>query len=205
MFDLLAWMDWVVQSYGYLGAFAVCFLGNVTILLPVPFALVVYAFGATLDPLILGLVSGVGCTVGELSAYLVGRGGRRIMDRRYGDRLDAVERLIDRYGAIVVFLAALLPIPDDLILVPLGILKYDLRRIFVAMLTGKTLMCLVIAYAGHYSYSMIVDVFESSGLMGVAASVVLLVVTLYIMIRIDWTKLIDGVTKAAPQTPPEKK
>jgi uncharacterized membrane protein YdjX (TVP38/TMEM64 family) len=197
LFDLLAWMDWVVQSYGYLGAFAVCFLGNVTILLPVPFALVVYAFGATLDPLILGLVSGVGCTVGELSAYLVGRGGRKIVEGRYGDRLDAVERLIDRYGALLVFLAALLPIPDDLILVPLGILKYDLKRIFGAMLAGKIIMCLVLAYAGHYSYSKIVDIFESSGLMGVAASVVLLVIILYIMIKVDWTKLIDSVTKAA--------
>jgi len=44
---------------------------------------------------------------------------------------------------------------------------------------------------------MIVDIFESSGLMGVAASVVLLVIILYIMIKVDWTKLIDSVTKAA--------
>jgi len=198
-------MDWVVQSYGYLGAFAICFLGNITILLPIPFALVVYAFGATLDPLILGLVSGVGCAVGELSAYLVGRGGRRIMNRRYGDRFDAVERLIDRYGAFIVFLAALLPIPDDLILIPLGVLKYDLRKIFVAMLTGKTLMCLALAYAGKYSYSMIIDIFESRGWVGVAASVVLLAITLYIMIRVDWTKLFDDVTKAASQIPPVRK
>jgi len=196
LFDLLAWMDWVVQSYGYLGAFAVCFLGNVTILLPVPFALVVYAFGATLDPLILGLVSGVGCTIGELSAYLVGRGGRKIVEGRYGDRLDAVERLIDRYGTLLVFLAALLPIPDDLILVPLGVLKYDLKKILGAMLAGKILMCLALAYAGHYSYSMIVDIFESSGLMGVAASIVVLIIILYIMIKVDWTKLIDNMTKA---------
>jgi uncharacterized membrane protein YdjX (TVP38/TMEM64 family) len=203
--EILAWMDWVVQSYGYLGAFAVCLLGNLSIILPVPFALVVYAFGATLDPLILGLVSGVGCTVGELSAYLVGRGGRRIMNRRYGKRFDAVERLIDRYGALVVFLAALLPIPDDLILIPLGILKYDLKKILVAMFVGKTLMCLVIAYAGKYSYSFVVDIFESSGWMGVAASVVLLAITLYIMVRVDWTKLFDGVAKAASQTSTEKK
>jgi ACR3 family arsenite efflux pump ArsB len=65
------------------------------------------------------------------------------------------------------------------------------------MLAGKIIMCLVLAYAGHYSYSKIVDIFESSGLMGVAASVVLLVIILYIMIKVDWTKLIDSVTKAA--------
>jgi uncharacterized membrane protein YdjX (TVP38/TMEM64 family) len=65
-------MNELVASYGYAGAFAVCLVGNVSIVLPVPFALVVYAFGSVLDPLVLGVVAGVGSTIGEMSSYCLG-------------------------------------------------------------------------------------------------------------------------------------
>lgn len=195
MFDLWTWMNSLVQGYGYLGAFAVCVLGNVTIFLPIPFAFVIYAFGATLDPLLLGLIGGLGCTVGESSAYLLGRGGRKIVEGKYGERLNAVEKLIDRYGAVVVFLTALLPVPDDIILIPLGMLKYDFKKVLVAMFLGKTLMCLILSYAGRFSYSMVITVFESSGFIGVVVSLALLVIIIYAMLKVDWTRLVEDVTK----------
>src|SRR5512138_3667261 len=109
--DIWLWMTEIVTAYGYLGAFMMCIVGNVSIILPIPFALVVYAFGATLNPLILGIVSGVGSTIGEMSAYLIGRGGRKVIEDKYGNRLDAVKKLIERHGMMVIILVSLLPIP----------------------------------------------------------------------------------------------
>jgi len=71
------WMEGFVRSYGYMGAFFISIFGNFTIFFPVPFTITIYAFGATLDPLILGVVCGLGSTIGEFSAYLVGRGDSR--------------------------------------------------------------------------------------------------------------------------------
>ncbi len=189
--DIWTWMIELVTVYGYLGAFVVCALGNISIIIPIPFALVVYAFGSTLNPLLLGLVSGLGSTLGEMFSYFLGWGGRKVIESRYGSRLDAVENLIDRYGALTVFLFALLPLPDDLLLIPLGMMKYDIKKTFIAMLLGKTLMCLLLASSGAFSFNFLRDVFASGGVVGGAASLILLVVIIIGMVKIDWAKIFD--------------
>ncbi len=190
MADIWAWMGNLVASYGYSGAFLISIFGNFTVFFPVPFVLTIYAFGATLNPLLLGLVCGLGSTVGEFSAYLIGRGGRRIIDDRYGERLESAKLLVQEYGMAVIFVFAVLPLPDDLILIPLGMLRYSLKKAMIAMLLGKTIMCVAVAYAGRYSYAIIRDVFVSSGVVGGLASTLLLAVIVYAMIKIDWAKYI---------------
>jgi membrane protein YqaA with SNARE-associated domain len=189
--DIWAWMGDLVASYGYAGAFLISIFGNFTIFFPVPFVLTIYAFGATLNPLILGLVCGVGSTFGEFSAYLIGRGGRRVINDRYGERLETAKLLVQEHGMAVIFAFAVLPLPDDLILIPLGMLRYSLKKAMVAMFLGKTIMCVAVAYAGRYSYTLIRDVFVSSGVLGGLASTLLLAAIVYAMIKIDWTKYID--------------
>lgn len=191
MADIWAWMGNLVASYGYAGAFLISLFGNFTVFFPVPFVLTIYAFGATLNPLLLGLVCGLGSTVGEFSAYLIGRGGRKIIDDRYGDRLESAKLLVQEYGMAVIFVFAVLPLPDDLILIPLGMLRYSLKKAMTAMLLGKTIMCVAVAYAGRYSYAIIRDIFVSSGVVGGLASTLLLAVIVYAMIKIDWAKYID--------------
>ena len=189
--DVWTWMTELVTVYGYLGAFLVCTLGNISIFIPIPFAIIVYAFGSTLNPLLLGLVSGLGSTIGEMVSYFLGWGGRRMIESRYGSRLDAAKRLIDRYGALSVFLFALLPLPDDLLLIPLGMMRYDLKKTFIALLLGKTLMCIFLAYAGAFSFSYLRDVFAAGGVVGGVASVVMLVIIIIVMLRIDWAKMLE--------------
>ncbi|MFH0851001.1 MAG: VTT domain-containing protein, partial [Candidatus Bathyarchaeota archaeon] len=156
--DIWEWMNQTVYAYGYAGAFVISIFGNFTVFFPVPYVLTIYAFGATLNPVLLGLVCGAGSTVGEFSAYLIGRGGRRVIDERYGERLETAKLLVQRYGMAIIFLFAVLPLPDDLILIPLGMLRYSLKKAMTAMFIGKTIMCTAVAYAGRYSYSFIKDV-----------------------------------------------
>ncbi|GAG50019.1 unnamed protein product [marine sediment metagenome] len=47
------------------------------------------------------------------------------------------------------------------------------------------------AYAGRFSYTFVRDIFESGGIVGGIASVVLLVVILIAMMKIDWTRFIE--------------
>lgn len=185
------WMADLVTNYGYAGAFLISIFGNFTIFFPVPFTITIYAFGATLNPLLLGLVCGVGSTIGEFSAYLVGVGGRKVIEGRFEERLESAKRLIERYGATIIFIFALLPLPDDIILIPLGVLRYDLKKALGAMFLGKTIMLTFVAYAGRYSYTFVKDIFESGGVFGGVASVALLVVILVAMMKIDWTRFID--------------
>ena len=189
--DVWGWMADLITNYGYAGAFLISIFGNFTIFFPVPFTITIYAFGATLNPLLLGLVCGIGSTIGEASAYLVGMGGRKVIEGRFEERLESAKRLIQHYGATIIFIFALLPLPDDIILIPLGVLRYDLKKALGAMFLGKTIMLTFVAYAGRYSYTFVKDIFESGGVFGGVASVALLVIVLVAMIKIDWTRFID--------------
>lgn len=192
MMDIWDWMGGLIQNYGYAGAFLLSIFGNLTIFFPVPFTITIYIFGATLNPLILGIVCGLGSTIGEFSAYLVGRGGRELIDDRYGQRLENAKKLVQRYGMFIIFLFAALPLPDDLILIPLGMIKYSLRKAIVAAFLGKVTMCVVVAYAGRFSLEIVRDLFKSSGILGGVISIALLVILLIAIVRIDWTRFIGN-------------
>ena len=180
-----------MSTYGYAGAFLISIFGNFTIFFPVPFTITIYAFGATLNPIILGVVCGIGSTIGEFSAYLVGMGGRKVLEERYGDRLEMAKRLIQKHGMAVVFIFALLPLPDDLLLIPLGMLRYDIRKVMIAAFFGKVGMCLPIAFAGRFSFVFVKEIFESSGILGGVLSVVLLAIIVVAMLVIDWSKFVN--------------
>jgi membrane protein DedA with SNARE-associated domain len=184
-------MGELVSTYGYAGAFLISIFGNFTIFFPVPFTITIYAFGVTLNPLLLGLTCGLGSTIGEFSAYMVGAGGRKVIEGRYGERLENARLLIERYGMAIIFLFALLPLPDDVILIPLGMMRYDLKKALIAAFLGKVAMCTIVAYAGRFSYTFVRDIFESGGIVGGIGSVVLLAIILIAMMRIDWTRFIE--------------
>jgi membrane protein YqaA with SNARE-associated domain len=184
-------MGEMVATYGYAGAFLISIFGNFTIFFPVPFTITIYAFGVTLNPLLLGLTCGLGSTIGEFSAYLVGMGGRKVFEGRYGERLESAKLLIERYGMAIIFLFALLPLPDDVILIPLGMMRYDLKKAMIAAFLGKFAMCTIVAYAGRFSYTFVRDIFESGGIVGGIGSVVLLAIIMIAIMRIDWTRFIE--------------
>ena len=188
-------MSNLVATYGYLGAFIISIFGNFTVFFPVPFVITIYAFGATLNPLLLGLSCGLGSTIGEFSAYLIGRGGRRVLDDKYGKQLETAKLLVQKHGMAIIFLFAVTPLPDDLILIPLGMLRYNLKKAMLAMFVGKFLMCTSVAYAGRYSYSLIRDIFASSGWVGGFASTILLIIITYLLLKVDWTKFIENEMK----------
>jgi membrane protein DedA with SNARE-associated domain len=182
-------------SYGYIGAFLISFLGNLTIFIPVPFAFFIIALGATLNPFLVGVACGLGSTLGKLLAYLVGWAGRKLIDERYGSRLESAKSLIRRYGAVMVFLFALLPLPDDLIMIPMGMLRYSFVNFLIATLIGKLVMGLILAYSGHFGFRIIHLLRETSGILTSLATVILFIFIVVVLVKIDWGRLLDRANK----------
>ena len=48
-----------------------------------------------------------------------------------------LQRLLGRYGAIGAFIAAVSPIPDDIVYIPLGLAKYSPWKFAIATFLGK--------------------------------------------------------------------
>ena len=212
--DIATWLSNFALQYGYLGIFLISLLGATSIFVPIPSSVVIFTLASLpqFDPLLIAAAAGAGAAIGELSGYLIGFGGRKIIGEKYKKKMDILMRLFKRFGPIVIFGFALTPLPDDLLFIPLGVMRYNLLRAFVPALLGKFLSNLIIAYAGRFFLQAIGDFFGVEGegsvaLIGIILAVVLLVVILIIMFKVDWEKraekYLNETEKQGSKTSPE--
>ncbi len=184
--------EFAVQ-YGYFGVFFISMLGALSVFLPIPYTVVIFTLGGlqTFDPLWIAVAAGAGAAVGEFSGYLIGFGGRRVIGEKYKKKMDFLTKLFRKFGAIVIFVFALTPLPDDLLFIPLGIMRYNLLRAFVPALLGKFVSNFIIAYSGRLALTFINDLFGvegegTSALIGIILALILMVIVFIIMFKVDW-------------------
>ena len=156
---LLAFQGWAesfVGSFGYLGIFIVSFIGNASVILPVPAFILVFTFGSILNPLLVGLAAGVGGGLGEITGHLIGRGGRKALLKKYKKQLARTKTWTKKRGIFpVIIMFGATPLPSDVIGIFSGLIRYDYKKFFLASIIGKTIMNTYIALAGYYSFEAI--------------------------------------------------
>ena len=88
--DLADWMQNFAVQYGYLGIFFISLLGATSVIIPIPSSVVIFILGGLtsstgflFEPLFIAVAAGAGAAVGELSGYLVGLGGRKVIGEKY--------------------------------------------------------------------------------------------------------------------------
>ena len=198
--DIQDWLYTFATQYGYLGIFLISLLGATAIFIPIPYTVVIFILGGLLDngnwvfePLWIAVAAGAGAAIGEFSGYLIGFGGRKVVGEKYKKRMDFLTKLFKKYGTIAIFIFALTPLPDDLLFIPLGVMRYSLLRAFVPAILGKFLSNLIIAYSGRLSLEIVSALFGVEGegtslLVGTIIGIVLLVIVFIIMFKLDWEK-----------------
>jgi membrane protein YqaA with SNARE-associated domain len=187
----LNWMrDFAVQ-FGYFGVFVISFIGSVSVVFPVPYTIVIYLLGAVLDPFFVAVSGGLGSALGEFSGYALGYYGRKVVNKERRRKMDYMVKVFDRYGPAAIFLFALTPLPDDLLFIPLGVMRYSFWKAFIPAVLGKMLMTFILAYSGQQSITMIKTLFSGSGLLGMVITFALLITIIVAMVKIDWEKVFE--------------
>ncbi len=138
----------------------VCFLGAL-IPIPVPYALPITLFaavwfktlGLTAWALIIVLVflASLANTIGDLIDYLVGKEYQHILSKEEPEAQDRWSRLFSskpKTVPLVIVIFGLTPLPDSLLLVPLGIIKYDIKKTFIWMFLSRIVMMSFFALGG---------------------------------------------------------
>lgn len=139
--------------YGYLGIFLLTVVCSATIIFPLPGEAVLIAAGGALNPFWLGLVASIGGALGELTGYLAGYWGRKIIVGEYQERYQQAERWMRRYGIPTVFVFALVPLLlFDLAGIAAGALRFPLWKFLLACWVGKLIRSLAEAYLGWGSF-----------------------------------------------------
>jgi membrane protein YqaA with SNARE-associated domain len=138
-------------SLGYPGVSVIMFFSSATVLLPAPgFATLLAASGlAQLNPWVLGIFAAIGSSVGELTGYLVGLGGRRALHQTAGPWTRRCEFFMRRWGFLTILAMASFPNPFfDAVGILAGSLGYPARRLWVACMIGNTLKYTALALLG---------------------------------------------------------
>jgi uncharacterized membrane protein YdjX (TVP38/TMEM64 family) len=146
-------------AYGYPGIFLISILANGTILLPAPGIAIVFAMGGVFNPFFVGIVSGAGAAIGELSGYMAGFSGQVVAEKT--KIYQQIEKWMEKYGMLTIFILAAIPNPFfDLAGMAAGMLKMPLHKFLISCVGGKIIKMWIFAYAGAYSVNWLVNIMK---------------------------------------------
>jgi len=141
-----------LQDWGYAGVFFISLVSSATVFVPMPGFAIVFAMGAFLNPLLVGVAAGVGSGLGEMTGYLAGFAGH---DAVMGTKLFRRHKEgIEKYGLFGIFALAFVPNPVfDIAGVAAGAIRMPLWKFLLATIAGKTARYILLAYAGEIAYA----------------------------------------------------
>lgn len=148
-------LNWkLLKPYGYLGVFLLTLLSDATVIVPFPGLAGIFVTGGFLNPILVGIVGGIGSALGELTGYLAGYGGRAVIEDRA--LYTKLEKWMQRNGTLTIFVLSVIPNPVfDVAGIAAGILKFSLWRFLIACALGKAIKFIAIAFAGAASWDVI--------------------------------------------------
>ena len=135
------------EGLGYLAVFIITVVASATIILPAPAAVTVGAFGALLNPWLVGAVAAAGQTLGEMSGYYVGWSGKGVASGIRG--YPTTRRWMRRHGGVTLFVLALIPNPFfDVAGMIAGATNFGVFRFVAFSMPGRTIKNIGFACAG---------------------------------------------------------
>lgn len=139
-------------NLGYPGVFLIALISGFNLFIPIPavsFTPIFVEAGLNIWLLILFIV--LGTSIADGIAYTIGRVGRELAGSWMREKLvKQLDRLKSKYylGPLIAlfFFAALAPLPNEIILVPLGLMGYKFRYVFIPYLAGNTIFNIFVAF-----------------------------------------------------------
>ena len=167
-----------LQPHSYYGLFIISFLATAPVPVFIPNAIIVFMLGTLLNPLLIGLIGGLGSTTGNLLTYFTGRAGIKFFSsfisivspenqpagrlRRIANRVKATKwyRLAQQRRLLALFIMSCLltPLLTPMVL-SLGAARVTLWKVMLVSWAGQTLQAIILAYLGHHGLRAILDAF----------------------------------------------
>ncbi|MEM2512593.1 MAG: hypothetical protein QXX61_05610, partial [Ignisphaera sp.] len=181
------------SAFGLLGLFLISFISCLSII-PIPYIVIVFKIAGYVNPILTSIVVGIGSGLGEAIAWFFGRASYSVLKETvYAKRINVLLKFMEqRWSFAVPFLAfifSLTFLPDKVLYLPLGIMRYNVLKMLPFTVLGKTMMVYLVLLFGRL-WSNIID-FESD-FTSFIVTVMVLSITMTVMVLVDWEKIIFG-------------
>jgi len=154
-----------LKGYKYFGAFLISLIGNASILLPgivlpilTGLGIFFYKLGVGLaGPVMVGLAGGVGAAIGELTGYMAGYSGRGLAEK--SELYFRLVGWVEKWGALAIFIFALVPLFFDLVGLAAGVLRFPLWKFVLVCWLGRTILYVVFIVLAALGWKVVLPYF----------------------------------------------
>jgi membrane protein DedA with SNARE-associated domain len=152
-------------KYGLVGMLIIAFLGGSlwsVMAVPVPYWLIVFTLPSVLAaqfglgaPILVGLVSAMGASLGQLLTFMLGYGSRdlsqKLANRVNSGFYDRAIRWAERHGSLAVFVMSAVVNPLHLpMTLAIASLRYPSWKFFIYCFLGNAVKSTFIAFCGYF-------------------------------------------------------
>jgi len=112
------------------------------------------------------------------------------LSQKRQERLNEDAQMVKRWAFPLLFLVAATPLPDEPVVIPLGLMKYSPGKFFVAYFMGKLCIAVLGAFIGRETGQLFAGWLtpDQMFILSIVVSVVLTVVITYIILKVDLEK-----------------
>ncbi len=139
----------------------------------------------------IGFLVALGATLAKsvhyITTYFIGKH----LSQARQERLNADAAKVRRWAFWLLYAAAATPIPDEPVVVPLGLMKYSISKFFTAFFLGKISITVIGAFLGAWTRTAFSEWFSPE--VTIVLSVVLTVVVTVILLKVDVAELIERI------------
>jgi len=188
------WITEIVRNRELIGVFVVSLVSNAIPYSTIPYLFWLIPFFMRLrDTRMLAtavLASAMGASLGKLIVYFVGRGLSTVgQDSRFKHNITYI---VNKYGKatfLTILLTAALPMPDDVVFIPVGYARYSPALFFIAVLTGKIIETSMAAIYGRTLAFLFRENYNLPGWLIIPVYIVVTMLITYIAGSVDWLGL----------------
>jgi membrane protein YqaA with SNARE-associated domain len=185
----------IASFYELLGILLTSFVLNL-----IPFAgpsnLLIAADAALLvnvDPWVIGFLVAFGSASAKLVHYAATFFIGSLVNDERRKLFNNLSQKVGRWAFIALYVAAATPIPDEPIVIPLGLLKYNPIKFYLAYFLGKLSITIPGAYMGETAKNLLESTINQQ--IMIAVSIILTIAITIILLKVDISKILRNIKR----------
>jgi uncharacterized membrane protein YdjX (TVP38/TMEM64 family) len=145
------------------------------------------------DPFTIGFLVALGSALAKSIHYGITFFVSGFLSEERRKSLDAMGLKLKHWAFLALFIVAASPLPDEPVVVPLGLLKYNPIKFFISYFIGKLSIAVVGAYLGKAGQQLLAPWISEEILM--VASIILTIIVTVVLLKVDISEIARKVVK----------